>query len=231
MADIIDFSGTGLIITDRTDPMLMSMTRSGGMSINGFEQIVSPLSSRWEWSISIPIFNSIHMRAYRAFLAQMQGRFNYARIRVCDQYRMSRREQGAVPGGADFSVTHSDDTTFSDGTGYDAAQGSRRIPNSLPAGARSLKFNPGFDLVPGTFFSLNGWLYQWTKVDEYDVDMSPNRTWHFMPPLREAAAALDEINFDAISLWRLASDDQGGVNLRIGRFGTATLRFVEPVGR
>lgn len=255
MPDIVNFPG-GLIIGDRTDPQLVANTRSGGQSINGFEQIISPLSQRWEWTISIPVFQTHHMRGLRAFLARAQGRFNYVRIRVCDMYRPSRREMGAIGTGP---VPHSDDALFSDDTGYHLGTGTAPLPTNLAAGVTSLTIDPGFLVQPGMLFSINEWLYVATDVDdasndaegwvleggEWDDDgfwltgidwdyVSPpetQRVVHFMPPLRAPAMAGDEMNFDPIVLWRLASDAEGSANLRAGKFGVVTLSFVEPVGR
>lgn len=257
MPDIVDFPG-GLIIGDRTDPQLIANTRSGGMAINGFEQIISPLSQRWEWTISIPIFKPHHMRSLRAFLAMTQGRFNYVRIRVCDMYRMSRAEMGAPGSGS--PVPHSDGAFFSDDTGYVTATGTAIIPDNIPEGATSMTIDPGFAMIPGTLFSINDWLYVITAVSDAEIPQgegwvlesgewddggmwmtgipwdyvppSPtSRTIEFMPPIRSIVSAGDEMNFDPVCLWRLASDRDGAANLRVGKYGIVTLNFTEPVGR
>lgn len=255
MPEVFDWPGN-LKISDRSDPMLVPMTRSGGMALNGDEQIISPLSARWEWSITVPIRTKDQARALRAILAQAKGRFNYLRVRVCDMYRISRREMGASPFTGE--VPHSDMTYFSDGSGYQLSGGSAEIASTI-AGQTSFTVDPGFEISSGTFFSIDDWLYVITDVD--DADISPadgwvletgswvdtgywlegldwaeypplsttNRTIHFEPPIRESGG--EEMLFNATAIWRLASDREGQLPLTIGKFGTVTINFVEPVGR
>lgn len=232
MPDIVDFPG-GIPRGDRTDPQLIANNRSGGMSINGFEQVIGSLSQRWEWSISFPIFKPYHMRGMRAFLAETQGRFNYVRIRLCDLYRMNRIEMGAIPGiTGNYSVPHSDGAYFSDGSGYHVAGGMTPISGAIAEGATSMMIDPGFRIIPGTFFSINEWLYVIRRIDDpVEGDPDTMRMIHFSPPLREPASSEDEINFDAVCIWRMATDREGTANLRAGKFGSVTLNFVEPVGR
>lgn len=222
MPDIVDFPG-GLAFGDRVDPQLVANTRTGGVSINGFEQIVSPLSQRWEWTVSIPVHRAHKARGLRAFMAKMKGRFNYARIRMCDQYRMNRREMGAVPGFVrGRSVPHSDGAYFSDGSGYEMAHGTTPLSTPPVRGQTKISADTNFLVIPGVFFSINQWLYVVTDVDD-DGAIS------FQPPLREDGG--EEIDWDATCLWQLATDRTGTMSLQQGRFGTAVLNFVEPVGR
>ncbi len=260
MPDIVDFPG-GLPFGDRSDPQLVFNTRSGGVSINGFEQIVSPLSQRWEWSVSIPVHRSHKARGLRAFLAKMRGRFNYARIRMCDQYRINRREMGAVPGFVrGGSVPHSDGAYFSDGAGYEMAHGTTELPSAPVAGQTTLTVDPGFLVRPGTYFSINEWLYVVTDVGDAPVNsladwVLENGTWDdggywlddiswgnpgSIPSETLRTISFEppirqsggtEIDWDATCLWQLATDRTGGVSLRQGRFGTVTLDLVEPVNR
>lgn len=232
MPDIVDFPI--LPLTDRSDPRLISANRSGGMSINGFEQIVSPLSERWRWSVSVSITRPHHARGLRMFLTKARGRLNYVRVRVCDLYRTYRSEMGATPHHVDGqSLPHSDDAYFSDGAGYRYATGTTLLTAAASAGASSLVIDPGFVPIPGTLFSINDWLYVITDVDDpVDLDNpGTERTIHFRPGLREAAAIEDELNFDAVCLWQLATDEEGQATLSGGRRGVATLNFVEPVWR
>lgn len=225
MPDIVDFP-TGLRISDRTDPMLVSASRSPGAAINGFEQVISPLSQRWEWTVSIPVFTAAHARSLRILLAQANGRFNYIRMRICDQYRMSASEIDAAGGGF---VPHSDDAPFSDGSEYHGGV-STPLGVNMQAGETSVTIDPGFTPSAGVFFSINDWLYVIDKVDDPIADETA-RTVHFSPPLNEGALVGDEFNFDAICLWRLATDREGLANLQQGKFGVVTLNLVEPIGR
>src|SRR5688572_28020353 len=118
--EIIEWPGN-LRISDRTDPQLRFNTRSGGMSLSGVEQIVSPLSSVWVWRAAVPIFNKGQARALRVVKSTIKGAYNYLKIRVCDQFRISRDEVGAYYGGGD-EVPYGDGVLHSDGSGFALAQ-------------------------------------------------------------------------------------------------------------
>lgn len=231
MPDIVDLPGN-LAIGDRNDPQLIATTRSGGVTLSGIEQIISPLTQRWVWSVNIRIRRKDQARSLRVVLAQLQGRYGYLRMRICDRYRVSRREMGATPVSGP-GVPHSDGAFFSDGTGYRLAGGTTPVVGSAVAGASQIVLDTAIPLVPGTFFSINSWLYVIDSIDDPDDLDNPGteRTVNISPPLREAVSSDDEVNFDAECLWRLASDDVGALALKAGRLGNITLDLVEPVGR
>lgn len=226
MVEIVQFPSV-LKISDRSDPLLVQNTRSGGMGIDGTEQVLSPLSGRWEWRVAIPIRTEDQARQLRVLKSRAMGRYNYVRVALCDQYRITLKDVGGTypePG-----IPHDDDTLFSDDTGYqngvtspimaDAAAGSTEIE------IRASDLNG--QMAEGVYFSINEWLY---LVESFEVDGS-NYVLTFQPPLRQAVTTSDEANFSAIALWSFVSDVTGDIDLQIGRFGTAALNFVEPVGR
>jgi hypothetical protein len=95
MAEIIRLP-SDLRVTARGEPFLEQFTLSGGVAINGYEQTVSPLTERWRWRFSVLINNARSAHAYRAFLSRMRGRGNYAEVRICDPYRITRQMIGAT---------------------------------------------------------------------------------------------------------------------------------------
>lgn len=226
MPEIIDFPHT-LIITDRTDPILVQANRSAGVAMDGGEQIASSLSQQWRWSILVPVFTKAHARALRVVKTRAKGRFNYLRIRLCDQYRITWRDIGGV---APHSVPHSDGAYFSDGSGYaysspittaaaDAAEGATQV---TVAGSVF-----GGYMTAGVWFSVDGWLYHvdnWTQVgDNYRLDISP--------PVRAAITAGDEADFNAVALWTMRTDDEADIELRVGKLGNVRINLSEPIGR
>jgi len=231
MPDIIDLPGN-LSIGDRNDPQLIATTRSGGVTLSGIEQIISPLTQRWVWSVNIRIRREDQARSLRVVLAQLQGRYNYLRTSICDRYRVSRREMGATPISG-RGVPHSDGAYFSDDTGYRLAGGTAPLVASAAAGSSQIILDTSIPLVPGTFFSINSWLYVIDSIeDPIDLDNpGTQRVVNVSPPLRQAVSTDDEVNFDAECLWRLAADDTGTLPLKAGRLGNVVLDLVEPVGR
>lgn len=228
MPEIIDLAQP---ISDRTDPILVPNTRSGGLAINGVEQVIGPLTAIWKWRIVLPINTVGRARAWRAVNARLDGRFNYLRAKVCDRYRIGRRDIGASFNGT--QVPHSDDTLFSDDTGYGLAQPSSPAQEDVARGSttvRVLASDFSGAMTAGVFFSINDYLYvvtDWALAgdDEEFVDIT------FKPPLRATVAAGDAVDFDAKSVWVLDTDDEGLMPLRLGRFGEVELNLTEALGR
>jgi hypothetical protein len=224
--EIIDFP-SALKISDRSDPMLIQNTRSGGVGMDGGEQIMSPLSGRWEWRVAIPIRNEMQARQLRVLKSRMKGRFNYVRMSLCDQYRITLKDVGGdypEPG-----IPHDDDTLFSDDSGYQNSVTSpvqaNAAANATVISIRASDLNG--KMAEGVYFSINEWLY---LVESFELD-GTDYLVTFSPPLREAVVIGEEANFSGVALWSFVSDATGDIDMRIGRFGTAALNFVEPVGR
>lgn len=227
MPEIIDVSPI-LRISDRTDPQLDFHTRSGGVALNGAEQIVSPLSSVWRFRAVFPIVTKPQARAIRVLKSKLQGRFNFVRLRICDRYGISRRDVGAWYPESD--VSHSDGAYFSDGSGYSLAPPTSPVTSAGAAGdltltVRASDFNDA--MSSGVFFSVNDWLYQ---VDNWEL-VGTDYVMEISPPLREAVAIDDIADFDPKCLWRLDTDLEGSLDLQIGKFGAVTLSLVEPITR
>lgn len=225
---VVDIIELNLPMADRTDPQLSYNSRSGGLAIDGSEQIISPLSERWRFTAVFPIHNKIGARIIRRAKSKLKGRFNYLQLRVCDQYRITRRDIGAW---SDTDpVTHSDGSFFSDGSGYALTQPKAPVTadalkNSSVVTVRASDFAGA--MTAGVFFSINFSLYQ---VDDWEL-VGDNYVLQISPPLRANINTEDEADFDAVCYWRLESDDDGRLDLQIGRFGAVTLNLVEPIGR
>jgi hypothetical protein len=228
VVDIIDFPAS-LRITDRDDPFLVPNVRSGGVAMDGGEQVISPLTNRWRWRIVIPIRNKADARAYRTLILRLNGRYNYLRVPTCDRYRLSRKDVGATyPGDA---VPFSDDSTFSDGSGFALAQPSAAVTAAGAAGDGTLTVDAAAfagAITAGVFFAVNDWLY---AITDWSDDGSGNYVLTISPTLREAVTTADVADFRAPAIWALAADDSGIVSLRGGRLGEAVLDLIEPLGR
>lgn len=61
---------------------LISRTRTGGPSISGVEQVLAPLSSIWRLNASVQLSSDAQVRAFRAFRAQVQGRYNRVKFQL-----------------------------------------------------------------------------------------------------------------------------------------------------
>lgn len=225
MVDVVELT---LPISDRSDPALSFITRSAGLGLDGSEQIISPLTALWRWRVVIPIRTKEDARGIRIVKSRLRGRFNYLMTRVCDQYRITRRDIGLAPLSRD--VTHSDTALFSDYYGYQKSQPTSAIMESAPLNSSSLVIRAsdmaGY-MTAGVFFSVNYFLYQ---IDAWELSGGGETySLQISPPLRQSVSTEDYVDFDAKCYWRLASDDAGSLDLQIGRFGSVTLDLVEPV--
>lgn len=221
MPDIVELN---MRMTDRTDPQIVPMTRSGGVALSGGKQILSPLVSRWQFSAEFPILDAAGARTMRVVKSKLMGQFNYLLLRVCDQYRITAQNVGAEI----ETVPHSDDAPFSDDSEYAVSQPSSPIMEAAGINSPTVVVRAS-DLAEaitaGVLVSINYRLYQ---IDNWSVDGS-NYILEINPPLREAVTTDDEVNFDAKCIWRLVADDEGRTNLTVGKYGMVTLNLVEPV--
>lgn len=228
MPEIIDWP-PGLGISSRQDPILEQFSRSAGVGYSGQEQIVSPLSSRWVWRISVPIHNKLKARLLRTVVGAMKGRYNYLRIPFCDRYRISNREVGAWSPRP--HLPHGDESYFSDGSGYALDQPHAIVELSASPGATVLQiYNTtlGDGMTAGVFFSdENDWVYEITNF--YVTGNSYQLV--IQPPLRQAIAVGDRIEFAARGVFRVDSDLAAQVELAAGRFGTVSLNLTEATAR
>jgi hypothetical protein len=228
MPDIIDLPAN-LWFGDRTDPQIIFNTRDGGRGLDGTQQIISPLSQYWRFRAVIPILRKDQALSIRTVKSRLQGRFNYLRARLCDQFRITRKDIGAWSPPS-VIIPHSDGAPFSDYSGYALAQPRSPVmaaaaANALTVTVRASDF--GGYMTAGVFFSIRYWLYQ---VDDWEL-VGDNYVLTISPPLRTEVTTDDEADFAAEALWRLDTDDSGRLDLTGGRFGFVELNLVEPVGR
>lgn len=225
---IVDFP-PNLKFTDRTDPQLIPNNRSGGVAIDGSEQVISPLSERWSYRVNVPIRNADEIRSLRVTVSKLKGRYNYLRLNLCDQYRITRKDVGAVNPGKSW-VPFSDDAPFSDGVGFALARVNSPVMIAAAEGADIVYIRASDfagTMTAGVFFSIDGWLY---LVDGWDL-IGSNYRIQFSPPLRRPATVSSTADFSARSIWILTDDEVGRLDLQIGRLGTVTFDLIEPILR
>lgn len=192
-------------------PFLRPLSRSGGVSLNGVEQVIASPALRWEFTISVGReFNGETLRQFEALVARMRGRRNVAVISLCDPYRYGDQVSPA-------QEPWSDGTWFTDGTGW-AAPGTQPMTTAAaaPVGAETLRTvltNPRRpQLRVGDFFSVDQRLYRVETVDGTDIT--------FGPPLRVALPAGTVLDTDpARGMFRFATDGEGQRQREFMRWG------------
>lgn len=222
MTTIIDWN---LPISDDTAPRLENFTRSAGPGYSGREQIVSPRSKRWTYSFRVPVIDEATSRRFRVIMESLEGRFNYLRIRICDPYRLRRRDYGLPEPGE--PIPYSQPVFHSDGTGF-APVRVTLVPilqgvasgNEIYINSQTLN-----DALPtGVWFSINGFLYLVTGAVVWEPGITRVT---FQPALREPVIALQEIDFDPKFVGYLADDMDGMLDRQIRKYGIATIHLLE----
>ena len=203
-----------------------NLSRSGGLSLSGIEQVVQSSSDFWEAQATLRIHRMPERLAYRALQAQNWGRAGEWVIPVCDPFYVS----GGIPP-ADFSFDSSFDSSFALGS---------MAPPVIPSGvggsidvaalkgARTLDFEMiEHDLtpLPGQYFSIGDRLYLIGTVTNLAAH---HYRITFAPGLRAAAPIDTAMEFsNPRCLMRLAQDNVGQMSLDLLRFADVQLSFVE----
>lgn len=184
---------------------------SGGRGLDGREQVVFRENRYWSASLSMNPLWKDKIPPFLAKIDEIKGRSQVFRLPVCNIYAPKYgtpdsefyAQLGYTPSQISQGfLTHSDGTPFSDGTGYDlppnaaatASAGASAGGTSIASGGIASIF------PPGTYFSINDFLYRVSSVSGGLV--------HFNPPLREdvLAGATIESNSPTIQV-RMASDN------------------------
>lgn len=204
-----------------------SLSRSGGSTITGLEQVIQSSSDYWVATIGFRIRNSAQILAYRALQAQQWGRAAQWIIPACPQPGVP-----SSPPPADFSFSDDWSEDFSIGPPPSIVPpGEGALVTTIAArGARSLTFefyDPSFIPKPGMFFSIGDRLY---SIGTIALAAGRVFTATFSPGLRVAAAVDDAVEFsDPRCLMRLAEDNAGQLDLDQLRTSEQRLNFVEVV--
>jgi hypothetical protein len=203
-----------------------NLSRSGGLTITGIEQVVQSASDFWAATVHLgKIHSGSQILAYRALQAQNWGRAGEWIIPVCSSYGLP--SELAAPDysfsddwSADFSIGPPPTTIPPAGGGLTTVLAAR--------GARSITVgfeDPLMVPLPGMYFSIGNYLYVVATATSVGVRLY---TITFAPGLRIAAPIETVVEFASPRcLMRLAQDNIGDLTLEQLRFSDITLNFVE----
>jgi hypothetical protein len=219
-----------------------NLSRSGGLTLSGIEQVVQSSSDFWAANVTVKIRKWDQILAYRALQAQSYGRATEWVIPVpisagiFVQTRIVIRSATEASFSEEFSPEFTDDdirTTvinipYPNITGTlsaTALRGATSINFTMNASALS---NPSptknYVPVPGTYFSIGSRLYVLATVTK----TGSGYTGTFSPKLRSIANIGATIDFSKPKcLMRLAQDNIGQMNLDMLKFADVSLSFVE----
>lgn len=182
---MITWDRTLLTPAEAGPPYLMPSNTSGGPGQDGTEQIVSIVPPRWAIQFNaIALNTAAKIKYWNQTAARAQGRLNPLVVPIFDK---QRAPAVAVTTRADAAV----------------ASGATTMTIRLVGNTNNL-------LEEGMFFSWGGKrLYVITSIDSRTVSGSDKLfAVEIMPPIREAIASSDPLEFnDPVLQVRLATDD------------------------
>lgn len=202
-----------------------NLSRSGGLTITGVEQVVQSSTDFWEARASVKIRKPTQVLAYRALQAQQWGRAAEWILPACPNPLVP-----AEPPPADYSWSDDWSEDFSIGPAppiIPPGEGAL-VTVDADAGDRTLTFvfiDPTFTPQAGMFFSIGNRLYM---IGTIGLVGTRTYTATFSPGLRVSAAIDDAVEFSSPRcLMRLTADNIGNMDLDMLRFSDITLSFVE----
>lgn len=207
-------------------PVYMPRNTADSIALSGFGQVVAADAGIWKIPLEgIPIRGWAQIQTWDALALRLEGRLNPFLYRLCEVSRQPYGLQG--PYG---DIPHSDESFFSDDTGYyqPAIVAEVAADAALRATTLSIAVSQGGAVQPAHFFSLGtGRLHQVRRVlsvtgGTYSLDIRP--------PLREAVSAGDVVTFDRPTCKvRLATDNEMDRVLDLNRLGSLSITLYEDV--
>ncbi|TPN43204.1 hypothetical protein [Mesorhizobium sp. B1-1-7] len=199
---------------------------AGPASVSGATQVVASDAGIWKATYGSIVVNKRNaVLAHRAIAALLEGRLGSIVVPLCRAWQPV--PEGAVAAGLYEPVPHSDGAFFSDGSGY-AIGAVIDVIAAADADIRATTLtavvNYAGDIQPGQHFSVGERLY---RIRSYDPVTG---TMTIRPPLRDAVATGDRLDFDdPVCRMRLLNDDGMDLELSLRKFGTPTVQFIEDV--
>lgn len=215
---------------------LQNVSRGGGVSLSGIEQVVASNAGRWAANLSFSLARGPVVEreqtalALRGFLAGAQGHAGEILVPVFDAFR-PRNAAGQRLNGVS-AVPFSDRTRLFEGGGFGQPSpvvATLALAASAGAIDLTLSLADAWGLRPGHFLGIADRLYV-VRAAWRDSAGGPQKV-RVAPRLREAAAIGATVLLDRpICRMRLTDDDQGkDLTWEWLRFGATTLSFVEAI--
>jgi hypothetical protein len=220
-----------LMKLDASDLEINVRGRSGGTSSTGVDHVIYGSQPRWEGKVSLILPRKQDVLSWRALYSKIKGRVNLFRFRIVDPH--GPQIQGAngliSQSSNNPAVPHSDNSTFSDGTGY-AYEPTLSLASTLTVGSTSLTVDAspiGDALQVGHYFSIDSWPYR--VVGMYGTESA--REYHFEPPLRRAAASNSSIKIWAEIIAGFETDLAANPALVTGDIVRTDFKILEWINR
>lgn len=219
---------------------LAPMSISSAGIFDGETNVYGPLQKRWIAKATWAVQPEDDWRDWDGLLASLDGQVG--RVRIYDPFRRKPRISEVAP---DELSNFSDGATFSDGASFQngflpvsCVAGETRRKGSTDLLLTGLSANLYSALRRGDLFEVrqNGEAQDFSQLHivtaTANTDSAGRTRVYFTPGLRADVVADDMIVFeDAKALMRLASDDEGEINVTLPSHGNFGLSLVEILPR
>lgn len=200
-------------------------TRSGGRSIGGLDPATK--TDRGYWSVElndVALINTAKRRTWSAIRTILNGRSGVIAVPVWS-FDTAPYAEGDEFG--DVLVTHSDGSTFSDGSRYRQRKIIVEMADAVAIGASSvrLKLIYGAADLAGVRFS-----FEFAAYETGPATLIEGAFWTvpIFPACRAAIPAGAELEFDMPMVLCRLEDDRGmDQGLDYNNYGTSSVKFVE----
>lgn len=210
-------------------------SRTGGLSLNGSEQVVLSDAGRWQAKVVVALRGESSTLALRSFLAQMGGRAGTVLVPKWDMFRpadINGRALSQVHGAGYDDGRPQDGRSWNfdlSGYGQDTSPVAT-LAEAAPSGSTQIAIvtDGSEGPRPGHYFGIGSRLYLVSQVWR-ETEAGPINV-RFWPRLRAAAASGDVVILDRpVCLMRFSTDEVGGDMLNRRGSGQITFDFVEAI--
>lgn len=219
---ILEFP-TWLLVPNAEEWQIDYRTKSGGMTLNGREQISGSPTFRWKAKLNFEFNDDLRIRTWKAIIAKAQGRLAAIQTRPLDivdpKKYISSNAQILYQNASGGFVPHSN------GVGFAAANPTISV-GVYPKNTNSITLNLSVynnALQVANFFGIDGKMYIVTSI--YYVGSVA--TMEFEPPLQSATTASSKFTLKPTVHMRLNDDASGSHSIMLGKSMTASLDLVE----
>lgn len=206
-------------------------TRPGQQATNGMRRSVGLTGAQWKMKFDVAVYDEQTVRAARALFFNLEGDSQLIRIKVPDRYGIdgpfayaTQTSRDAYPKGIPFAT----DAMFSTGIGHAIPTLETTFAKAASLNDREIYVAADPELPAGCAISIDEFCYG--IAGSWAEDDGSNRL-KISPPLRKAAAAGDAISLAPLFVGYCITEVPGYETLRVGKFGTHTLEFVEDLTR
>lgn len=209
---------------------IISRTKSGGVALNGMEQLVGAPDDQWQGNYDFTMSGSTQIqdvvRAWRYLRSVLIGRVNYIVIPTFDiwELRPSVAESGVITHAGSNSVR------FTNGRGYSGLDYIGAVASDAGVGSNFVLCHDHPYVTPevGTTITIAGYLHSIVNV----AVLSGSRCrLEIRPTLRARVRVGDRISYKPVVLGRLAGGQALQINMETVISGTGKLIIDEVINR